>query len=54
VLSFLLERWGYEDAGSWPAPSNCGVTTYRCAGSRDRLELEEYNRLYWTVGSPED
>jgi len=54
---FALERWGYEQAHSWPpgqSPANCGVTTYRCAADGDRLELEEYNRVYWTVGSPED
>jgi broad specificity phosphatase PhoE len=54
---FLLERWDYQRAASWPpgqAPANCGVTTYRCAAGGDRLELEEYNRVYWTVGSPED
>jgi 2,3-bisphosphoglycerate-dependent phosphoglycerate mutase len=54
---FLLERWDYARAAAWPegqAPANCGVTTYRCAESGDHLELEEYNRVYWTVGSPED
>ena len=54
---FLLEHWGYEQAERWPpgqSPANCGVTTYRCAGTGDHLELEEYNRVYWTVGSSED
>lgn len=54
---FALERWDYERAASWPpggSPANCGVTTYRCAPSGDHLELEDYNRVYWTVGSPED
>ena len=51
---FLLERWGYDDVSLWPSPSNCGVTTYRSADGEDRLELEEYNRVYWNVGSPED
>jgi 2,3-bisphosphoglycerate-dependent phosphoglycerate mutase len=54
---FALERWGYEQAQRWPeghGPANCGVTTYRCGESGDRLELEDYNRVYWTVGSPED
>jgi len=54
---FALERWNYQQAAKWPegqAPANCGVTTYRCAPSGDRLELEEYNRVYWTVGHPED
>jgi broad specificity phosphatase PhoE len=56
-LRFLLERWDYQRAAGWPpgmSPANCGVTTYRCAASGDRMELEEYNRVYWTVGSPED
>ena len=54
---FLLERWDYSRAAAWPdgqAPANCGVTTYRCAAGGDHLELEEYNRVYWTVGSSED
>jgi probable phosphoglycerate mutase len=54
---FALERWGYEQAKRWPegqGPANCGVTTYRCGETGDRLELEDYNRVYWTVGSPED
>ncbi|MEV6923186.1 histidine phosphatase family protein [Dactylosporangium sp. NPDC051485] len=52
---FLLEGWSYSQAQSWPeggAPANCGVTTYRAAG--DRLELQDYNQVYWTVGSPAD
>jgi probable phosphoglycerate mutase len=52
---FLLEGWSYAQAQRWPAgqsPANCGVTTYRDAG--DRLELAEYNRVYWTVGSAAD
>ena len=54
---FALERWQYDQASHRlgdQSPANCGVTTYRCAQSGDRLELEEYNRVYWTVGSPED
>jgi broad specificity phosphatase PhoE len=53
----LLERWGYEQAERWPpgqTPANCGVTVYRCADAGDRLELAEYNHVYWTVGSSED
>jgi broad specificity phosphatase PhoE len=54
---FALERWEYKQASQrlyGQAPANCGVTTYRCADSGDRMELEEYNRVYWTVGAPED
>jgi broad specificity phosphatase PhoE len=54
---FALERWDYLQAERWPpgqSPANCGVTVYRCADSGDRLELDEYNRVYWTVGSSED
>jgi 2,3-bisphosphoglycerate-dependent phosphoglycerate mutase len=54
---FALERWDYQQAERWPpgqAPANCGVTVYRCADGGDRLDLAEYNRVYWTVGSPED
>jgi len=54
---FALERWGYQQASQRlgdQAPVNCGVTTYRCSDSGDRLELEDYNRVYWTVGAPED
>jgi broad specificity phosphatase PhoE len=45
----LLERWGYEEATSWPkgqSPKNCGVTTYRLNEAKGRLELEDYNRVY--------
>jgi 2,3-bisphosphoglycerate-dependent phosphoglycerate mutase len=54
---FALERWDYDRAQKWPpgeAPANCGVTVYRAAPSGDRMELDEYNRVYWTVGSAED
>ena len=49
---FLLEGWTYAQAQKWPpgqTPANCGITTYRDTG--ERLELEDYNRVYWTVGS---
>lgn len=45
----LLERWGYEQATSWPkgqSPKNCGVTTYRLGEKSGRLELEDYNKVY--------
>lgn len=55
-LRFLLERWPYEKVSQLlreDPPKNCGVTTYR-SGPSGELELEEYNRVYWTVGSPDD
>lgn len=55
-LRFLLEQWPYEKVNQLvrdDPPANCGVTTYRAAGDGD-LALEDYNRVYWTVGSPED
>jgi broad specificity phosphatase PhoE len=54
---FLLEGWTYQQAHKWPAgesPANCGVTTYRCADGGEQLVLEDYNRVYWTVGSATD
>jgi probable phosphoglycerate mutase len=57
AFRFALERWHYDQVKHrlhLNPPANCGVTTYRCAGSGDRLELEDYNQVYWTVGSPED
>jgi broad specificity phosphatase PhoE len=54
---FLLERWDYQRAQSWPAgqrPANCGVTVYHAAPTGDQLMLEEYNKVYWTVGSTDD
>jgi probable phosphoglycerate mutase len=54
---FALERWDYHQAERWApgqSPANCGVTVYRVADSGDRLELEEYNRVHWTVGAEED
>jgi broad specificity phosphatase PhoE len=55
-LRYLLERWEYEKVSDLlrdDPPINCGVTTYTSAAGRG-LELEDYNRVYWTVGSPED
>jgi broad specificity phosphatase PhoE len=55
-LRLLLERWPYEKVSQLlrdDPPKNCGVTTYRRSPSGD-LELEDYNRVYWTVGAPED
>ncbi len=55
-LRFLLERWDYDKVSQLlreNPPINCGVTTYR-PGASGRLELEDYNQVYWTVGSPED
>ncbi|MFI5911328.1 histidine phosphatase family protein [Dactylosporangium sp. NPDC051541] len=52
---FLLEGWTYAQAQKWPAgqsPANCGITTYQDNGSH--LELVDYNRVYWTVGSTAD
>ena len=54
-LRFVLERWEYAQAARMLThpPANCGVTTYVPNGDGD-LTLEEYNRVYWTVGAPED
>ena len=55
-LRFVLERWAYEKVDQLmrdDPPANCGVTTYRATGDGD-LMLEDYNRVYWTVGAPED
>jgi broad specificity phosphatase PhoE len=55
-LRFMAEGWPYEKFGqvfSANPPVNCGVTTYR-SGPVGAVELEEYNRVYWTVGSSED
>jgi probable phosphoglycerate mutase len=55
-LRFLLERWPYENVSQLlrnDPPKNCGVTTYE-PGETGELRLVEYNRVYWTVGSPED
>jgi broad specificity phosphatase PhoE len=46
---FLLERWDYQRALSWPsgqAPANCGITVYRFNPEIGRLELAEYNKVY--------
>jgi probable phosphoglycerate mutase len=54
-LRFALENWNYQQAEHWTpgqTPANCGVTVYE--GSKNGLELAEYNTVHWTVGSPED
>ena len=46
---YLLEKWGYDEALSWPqgeGPGNCSVTTYVYNDEVQRLELVEYNRIY--------
>jgi len=56
-LRFVLERWGYEQAERWApgqSPANCGVTVYRCADTGDRLDLQEYNTVYWTSGKGQE
>jgi broad specificity phosphatase PhoE len=53
---FLLEQWNYAQAEGWPpgqAPANCGVTVYQRADDGE-LRLVDYNRVYWTVGRPDD
>ncbi|MBI3083655.1 MAG: histidine phosphatase family protein [Candidatus Omnitrophica bacterium] len=43
---FLLERWDYERALTWPAdqkPANCGVTVYKYDPRLKRLMLKAYN-----------
>jgi broad specificity phosphatase PhoE len=55
-LRFVLEHWDYEQVVRVlreNPPANCGVTTYRPAPAGP-LALEDYNRVYWTVGSRED
>lgn len=55
-LRFLLERWPYEKVSELlveDPPKNCGVTTYERSAT-GALQLVEYNRVYWTVGSAED
>jgi probable phosphoglycerate mutase len=54
---FLLESWPYSQAHKWPpgqSPANCAVTTYRCIDGGEHLRLEDYNQVYWTVGSASD
>jgi len=46
---FLLERWTYDQALSWPsnqAPKNCGLTVYEYNNSEQKLVLREYNTAY--------
>jgi len=43
---FLLERWDYAQALSWPAgqaPKNCGATVYTYHRKKRRLVLSGYN-----------
>jgi 2,3-bisphosphoglycerate-dependent phosphoglycerate mutase len=50
-IRYRLERWTvqqYEDKYQAEAPENCGVTVYRYSEHTGRLDLEEFNRLYWT------
>lgn len=47
---YLLERWNYEQALSWPpgeSPKNCGVTDYEYDEHRGRLFLRDYNKIYY-------
>lgn len=47
---FILERWNFDQAKSWPegqSPENCGVTVYSYHNDTKRLELDEYNQVFW-------
>ncbi len=48
AFRFLLERWDYEQAITWPPgtePKNCGITVYNYNTEMHRLELSEYNTV---------
>ena len=50
TFRFLLERWNYNQALSWPEgqrPKNCGVTVYNFDPKNGRLVLQEYNTVHW-------
>jgi probable phosphoglycerate mutase len=50
AFRFLLERWTYDQALSWPdgeSPCNCGITDYRYDPGLGRLTLQSYNVAYW-------
>ncbi|MDQ5943701.1 MAG: Histidine phosphatase family protein [Patescibacteria group bacterium] len=48
AFRFLLEKWNYEQAITWPSgsePKNCGITVYDYKDSSKHLELSEYNTV---------
>ncbi|MFO0862352.1 MAG: histidine phosphatase family protein [Candidatus Saccharibacteria bacterium] len=48
AFRFLLERWSYERAITWPSgtePKNCGITVYDYNTEEHRLVLSEYNTV---------
>lgn len=50
AMRFLLERWTYDQALSWPdgqSPENCGITVYDFDEKQQRLVLTEYNTVCW-------
>jgi broad specificity phosphatase PhoE len=50
AMRFILERWTYDQALSWPAgqsPENCGITVYDAHPTEERLVLTGYNKVSW-------
>jgi 2,3-bisphosphoglycerate-dependent phosphoglycerate mutase len=50
AFRFILERWTYDQALSWPegqSPENCGITRYKYDAEQQRLVLQEYNTVGW-------
>jgi broad specificity phosphatase PhoE len=50
AVRFLLERWTYDQALTWPegkSPENCGVTIYNFNTGKGKLVLQEYNTVAW-------
>ncbi|MCU0678883.1 MAG: histidine phosphatase family protein [Planctomycetes bacterium] len=49
-IRFILERWDFDRVKSWPAgqsPRNSSVTTYEYDQATQRLELAEYNSVFY-------
>jgi len=49
-IRFILERWTFDQAKSWPkghSPANCGLTVYSFHKNTKKLELDEYNKVFW-------
>lgn len=49
-LRYILEKWTHDRALVWPkgeSPKNCSLTVYQLDKPNNKLELEEYNTVFW-------
>ena len=49
-LRYVIEKWTHDRALAWPpgeSPKNCSLTVYELDSPNNRLNLKEYNTVFW-------